>query len=100
MRISVIIMVILCITACSTASNMQCDEMYGVDYNCDVPQRNAYLPYNSYYPNTQTIYYTPQVTRRRHKPHTPHNHIVVPIKEENTISKKRTPITSNTKGGR
>jgi hypothetical protein len=94
MRISVIIMVLLCSIGCSTTSNMQCDELYATDYNCDIPQRTSY---NSYYPNTQTIYYTPQVTRRRHHPHTPHNHIVVPIKEENTISKKRTPITSNTK---
>ena len=58
---------------CDAYSDQQCDEMYPY-YNCDHPQMYSYTPrnyrkyignnsythgYNDYYPNTQTIYYTP-----------------------------------------
>jgi hypothetical protein len=58
----------------------QCDEMYPY-YNCDHPQmysyttrnyrryinQNSYTPgYNSYYPNTQTIYYYPVELNNSH----------------------------------
>ena len=58
---------------CDAYSDQQCDEMYPY-YNCDHPQMYSYTPrnyrkhirhnsytpgYNGYYPNTQTIYYTP-----------------------------------------
>lgn len=60
------ILVLFCIIGCSTTSDLQCDEIYVSDYNCDLPQRNVYTPftptyntYRSYYPNTQTVYYVP-----------------------------------------
>ena len=62
---------------CDAYSDQQCDELYPY-YNCDHPQMYSYTPrnyrkhtraairhnsytpgYNGYYPNTQTIYYTP-----------------------------------------
>jgi hypothetical protein len=81
MRKKATILALLCIiiTGCSinqhcdAYSDQQCDEMYPY-YNCDHPQmysyttrnykkyirNNSYTPgYNGYYPNTQTIYYTP-----------------------------------------
>jgi hypothetical protein len=63
MRIFAIITVLFCTIGCSTTSHLQCDEVYMSDYNCDLPQRNVYIPtyntYRDYYPNTQTIYYVP-----------------------------------------
>lgn len=60
------ILVLFCIIGCSTTSDLQCDEIYVGDYNCNLPQRNVYSPftptyntYRSYYPNTQTVYYVP-----------------------------------------
>jgi len=63
------IITVTAFTACKTTSNLQCDEMYEIDYNCNKPQVNTYIPgnfyrptyntYRDYYPNTQTIYYVP-----------------------------------------
>jgi len=49
-------------TSCITTSNLQCDELYGTDYDCEIQRNytfNSYTPYRTYYPNTQTIYYVP-----------------------------------------
>lgn len=53
---------------------MQCDELYGSDYNCEIQRNytfNSYAPYRTYYPNTQTIYYVP-VPRCDERPQEPH----------------------------
>ena len=94
MRISVIIMVILCITSCSTTSNMQCDELYVKDYNCDIPQKNSYGVDRDYYPNTQSLYYYPRYTRiiRPTTQPLPHS------EQKNVISKKRPSIVKTTRG--
>ena len=94
MRISVIIMVILCITSCSTTSNMQCDEMYGVDYDCDIPQKNSYAVDRHYYPNVQSLYYYPRYTRiiRPTTPPLPHS------EQKNVVSKRRPSIVKTTRG--
>ena len=64
-----ILFTVTAFTACKTTSNLQCDELYEIDYNCNKPQVNTYIPggfyrptyntYRDYYPNTQTIYYVP-----------------------------------------
>lgn len=64
-----ILFTVTAFTACKTTSNLQCDEIYEIDYNCNKPQVNTYVPgssyqptyntYRDYYPNTQTIYYVP-----------------------------------------
>ncbi len=94
MRISVIIMVILCITSCSTTSNMQCDELYVKDYNCDIPQKNSYSVDRDYYPNTQSLYYYPRYVRiiRPTTPPLPHS------EQKTVISKKRPSIVKTTRG--
>jgi hypothetical protein len=54
--------VITAFTSCITTSELQCDELYGIDYDCQIQHNytfNPYTPYRGYYPNTQTIYYVP-----------------------------------------
>lgn len=100
MRISAIIAVLLCSIGCSTTSDMQCDEFYAIDYNCVISQRNAYLPYNSYYPNIQRVYYTPQYLPN-HCPKPPHqDHIVTPSRERVVTSQPRPVIVRSTKDNR
>ena len=64
-------------TSCITTSELQCDELYERDYNCDLPQYNSYNPYRTYYPNTQIIYYVPRYclpnNDRRAEDHREHN---------------------------
>jgi len=93
-------------TACKTTSNLQCDEMYEIDYNCSKPQVNTYIPggfyrptyntYRDYYPNTQTIYYVP--IYNSYNPITIGSHIE---SDEQRISpstsRKRPVITRNSK---
>lgn len=80
-KATILALIITVLTGCSlnkhcdaySTDERQCDEMYPY-YNCDHPQmylyttrnykksirNNSYTPgYNDYYPNTQTIYYTP-----------------------------------------
>ena len=63
--ISVVLLVSImgCGASLNTQSIQQCDELYISDYNCVIPQNKTFYiqpnPYNSYYPNTQTIYYVP-----------------------------------------
>lgn len=94
MRISVIIMVLLCITACNITSNMQCDEIYANDYDCDIPQKNSYGVDRDYYPNTQSLYYYPRYTRviRQTTHSIPHS------EQKKVISKKRPSIIKTTNG--
>ena len=94
MRISVIIMVILCITSCSTTSNMQCDELYATDYDCDIPQKNSYGVDRHYYPNVQSIYYYPRYTRIIR----PTTQPLPYIEQKTVISKKRPSIVKTTRG--
>lgn len=46
------IVIVLTLIGCSTISDLQCDELYMVDYRCDLPQHNIYLPSSTYTPRT------------------------------------------------
>ena len=73
-------------TSCITTSNLQCDEVYGTDYDCEIQHNytfNSYTPYRPYYPNTQTIYYVP-VPRN-----CPEGNNDTPRRETETITGKR-----------
>jgi len=65
---------LMILLGCSNLPDLQCDETYLSDYNCDLPQHNLFAPSAYYppyyvrpttyypYPVTNNYYYTPPPT--------------------------------------